>query len=454
MADTIGDRLKKILVAEDNRTQAEYLRFILKKADFTVLMASNGREALEITTTERPDLVLTDIVMPEMDGYELCRKIKNNPALTDIPVILVTHLYDPVDVIRGLESGADNFIIKPYDPERINSLITDTIDSIHDYQPTCTTPVKVKFSNGTYLITADRRQILNILLSTYEIAVKNYSELQEVHDKLNFLNEKLQRTVLELQQANTDLTQENTERKRVESALATANNKLQLMASITRHDLLNQLHSLHGFLDLAVSDHKEDPANAWIYVEKALAVARQTIDTVKFTDEYQNIGIKTPIWQNIRMIVMNSLRHTSLHDIPLENLFPDDIEIYADPLIEKVFSNLIDNSVRYGGNNTVIRFRAEERDGNYVLICEDDGVGIADVEKEKIFSYQYGKNTGLGLFLAREILSITGISIHETGVSGEGARFEILCPSGIIRISGRIAGDKSPGDLSPSLSSG
>jgi len=426
--------LKRILVVEDNRTQAEYLRFILKKSDYQVLMASNGSEALKVMKNDRPDLILTDIVMPEMDGYELCKRIKNDKEFADIPVILVTHLYDPVDVIRGLEAGADNFIIKPYDPECINSRIMSTFQTrFMQNQHASAPPILVNFANGSHIITADRRQILNILLSTYEIAVKNYSELQGAHDQLNILNDRQHQTVEELQQSNDNLVKENIERQRVEAALAMANNKLQLMASITRHDLLNQLNSLQGYLDLALNDQTADPENAWAFVEKAIKIVDQTVDTVKFTDEYQNIGINNPIWQDIRVLVQNSIRHTSLHDIRLENLIPEMNEVYADPLIEKVFSNLIENSVKYGQKNTVIRFRLEENAGSYTIICEDDGIGVPVDEKEKIFTYQYGKNTGLGLFLSREILAITGITIRETGIEHEGARFEIVCPVGIIR---------------------
>jgi K+-sensing histidine kinase KdpD len=113
------------------------------------------------------------------------------------------------------------------------------------------------------------------------------------------------------------------------------------------------------------------------------------------------------------------------------------IEIYADPLIEKVFPNLIDNAVRYGISLTRISFSCKKLDGSGVIICEDDGVGILPEEKEKIFSYKYGKNTGLGLFLSREILAITGISIRENGTPGTGARFEIICPEGTVRAIGQ-----------------
>ena len=151
------------------------------------------------------------------------------------------------------------------------------------------------------------------------------------------------------------------------------------------------------------------------------------------------------------MLVQNSIRHTSLHHIHLQNLFPENIEVYADPLIEKVFSNLIENSVKYGKKSSFIRFRLDKSTDTYSIICEDDGVGVPEDEKGKIFSFQYGKNTGLGLFLSREILSITGISIYETGIELEGARFVIVCPKGIIRTVQELKGrDTTEYSYSPS----
>ena len=112
---------------------------------------------------------------------------------------------------------------------------------------------------------------------------------------------------------------------------------------------------------------------------------------------------------------------------------PPGTEVFADPLVVKVFYNLMDNAVRYGGQITTIRFSEEEHDGYHAVVCEDDGVGIPVEEKEKIFERGFGKNTGLGLFLSREILAITGITIRETGEPGRGARFEIVVPKGMYR---------------------
>jgi signal transduction histidine kinase len=107
--------------------------------------------------------------------------------------------------------------------------------------------------------------------------------------------------------------------------------------------------------------------------------------------------------------------------------------VFADPLIVKIFYNLMDNAVRHGGKITTIRFSVERRGDDKIIVCKDDGNGVLADEKERIFNRGFGKNTGLGLALAREILDITGITIHETGEPGKGARFEIVVPNRVSR---------------------
>jgi len=111
-----------------------------------------------------------------------------------------------------------------------------------------------------------------------------------------------------------------------------------------------------------------------------------------------------------------------------------EVSIYADPMIEKVFSNLMDNTIRHAEGATGVRVRCSKSGSGLMITWEDDGPGVPDDQKERIFERGFGRNTGLGLFLAREILGITGIAIAETGVYGEGARFEMLVPEGGYRI--------------------
>lgn len=440
MSGTVPKNPMKLLVVEDSRTQAEYLRHILENEGYRVVLAANGIEALEQIRIDRPSLVLSDIIMPEMDGYELCRRIRSDAATAAMPVILVTQLFDPVDVIKGLEAGADNFIIKPFEPQHVYSRIHSVLQTLERPDPDGRSGagIEVSFANSHHTITAGRLQILTILLSTYDLAVKKNTELQETHERLNAVNEELQVTVEKLKQANDDLFAENAERRKVEDALEKANKKLQLMASITRHDLLNQLMALHEYIELALLTRSDDAEKAWNHIRTADGVVNQTINTVRFTGDYQKVGIKSAVWQNIHSLVNNSLKHTLLGTVKLENSIPADIELHADPLIEKVFSNLVENAVRYGGKSlTSIRFSYGCNNESCTIICEDDGAGIALDEKEKIFAYGFGKNTGLGLFLSREILNITGITIKETGEPGRGARFEITCPQATIRSSGK-----------------
>ena len=116
------------------------------------------------------------------------------------------------------------------------------------------------------------------------------------------------------------------------------------------------------------------------------------------------------------------------------------LEIFADPLIEKVFYNLIENSLRHGEHVTTIWFSSSETDAGLVISYRDDGVGITGEDKKKLFQRGFGKHTGLGLFLSREILSITGITIRETGEPGKGVCFEILVPKGTYRDTGTPGG--------------
>ena len=426
----------KILVVEDSRTQAEYLRHILENEGYRVVLAVNGIEALEQIKIDRPALVLSDIIMPEMDGYELCRRIRSNASIATIPVILVTQLFDPVDVIKGLEAGADNFIIKPFEPQHVYSRIQSVLQMLArpDKDDCSSTGIEVSFANSNHTITASRLQVLTILLSTYDLAVKKNTELSETHERLNAVNEELQVTVEKLKLANDDLFKENAERKKIEDALEKANKKLQLMASITRHDLLNQLTALHEYIELALMTKTAEPEKAWNHITTAEGIVNQTISTVRFTGDYQKVGIKSAVWQNVHTLIDHSLKHISLGSVKLDNSIPAEIELYADPLIEKVFSNLIENAMRYGGKSmTKIRFSYSCNNNPYTIICEDDGNGVATDEKEKIFMYGFGKNTGLGLFLSREILNITGITIKETGEPHKGARFEITCSQATIR---------------------
>jgi len=228
------------------------------------------------------------------------------------------------------------------------------------------------------------------------------------------------------------ISRDITERKRAEEALTAANRNLNLLSSITRHDITNQLTVLRGFLKILKKKQPDPSLNE--YFQKIAGAAERISAMLKFTKEYDKIGVNAPIWQDTRTLVDIAAKQAPLGKVLVKNELPAGAEVYADPLVVKVFYNLMDNAVRYGGKITTIRFFAEEREGGHIIICEDDGDGVLAQEKEKIFERGFGKNTGLGLTLSKEILSITGITIRETGEPGRGARFEMVVPKGAYRL--------------------
>ena len=219
--DIKGRNHIEILVVEDSPTQAEQLKFILEKRGFKVSVVSHGKAALAFLQTHKPDIVITDIIMPEMDGYELCRQIGLDPSFADIPVILVTALSNPTNVLRGIEVGANNFITKPYDEGHLVSRIEYLIATkgLRGKSPAAS-GINVVLSGQTYHITADRPQILDLLLSTYENADRQNRELVSAQKELTELNERLEETILERDA-------EITERKKIEVELQRARDELE-----------------------------------------------------------------------------------------------------------------------------------------------------------------------------------------------------------------------------------
>jgi signal transduction histidine kinase len=200
------------------------------------------------------------------------------------------------------------------------------------------------------------------------------------------------------------------------------------MNSITRHDILNQLTSVFGYLGFSLASCTDPVMRE--YLKKALSAAETIQSQILFTRDYQDIGSAAPQWQNMEQVFTKTAGTLNLDGIAVETSLKD-LWVCADPLIEKVFFNLLENSLRHGGKISKVRVFSRETDDGLVIIYEDNGVGVPSGAKEKIFRREYFQNTGLGLYLSREILAITNMVITETGTEGNGVRFEISVPKGM-----------------------
>lgn len=225
-----------------------------------------------------------------------------------------------------------------------------------------------------------------------------------------------------------------TDRVKAEHAINLANRKLNILSSVTRHDILNQLTVLHGYLALTEDVTEEAGVGEMTgpYLRQVERAARTIRLQIEFTRDYQDIGIHAPEWHCISIILAYATSKLDPGEVQVQNTVSG-LEIYTDPLITGVFYNLLDNALRHAGRLTRITVSCREVPEGLVISVSDDGDGILPKHKEQIFERGYGKNTGYGLFIIRDILDITGITIQETGTFGEGAQFELLVPGGAFR---------------------
>ncbi|HIH04047.1 MAG TPA: PAS domain-containing protein [Methanoregulaceae archaeon] len=225
-----------------------------------------------------------------------------------------------------------------------------------------------------------------------------------------------------------DIALDITDHRLAEESLIRVYQKMGLMTSIVRHDILNQLTILRGYL-MIVRDMSAVPE-----MQEALgtvdAAAEKIQCQILFTREYQMIGSSSPCWQVLPAVVRKADASLKPHRLAVA-VEVDEIECYADPLLERIFYNMVENTLRHAPDAPLRSGSAPaSRQGRSKSCTRTTAPGMPGASKETIFLQGYGQNTGLGLFLVREILSITGISLAEEGAEGKGARFVIRVPHG------------------------
>jgi signal transduction histidine kinase len=223
------------------------------------------------------------------------------------------------------------------------------------------------------------------------------------------------------------------EMEKLRARIAFLEKKLNLVGSVTRHDVLNQLTAIVGYnelLGMMIQDEKQKS-----FLERETQAVDKIRRQFQFAKDYQNIASEPPRWQNLNNTFHRVREHVDLREITI-TAETGDIAVLADSLLEKVFIHLFENTIRHGITATGIRISLQP-DGEWLqVLVEDNGAGIPAGDKERIFERGYGKGTGWGLFLVREILAITGATVIENGEPGTGARFLIRFAPGTFRSGG------------------
>ncbi len=465
-----------ILIVEDEALIAANLFQILSSLGYTVQkQVETGEDAILAVKTQKPDLVLMDIeLIGAMNGIEVAEKIR---SIADIPIVYLTAYTDDLRLKQAQLTEPYGYIVKPANNRELHATIGMALyKHALDLQLRASeeryraiyekSPIAIELYDITGALVhvnpaclklfgiGDIQAIHNIsLFADPNINNEDEEKLlkgETVHYEGPFDFEKgkilslyptsregtiwLDVLITPLGESVDSITgflvqiQDITGRRQAEESLSQANKKLSLLSGITRHDINNKLTVMKGCLTLLKNEQPSLVINE--YFLKVITAAQRISAIILFTKQYEEIGVKAPTWQDCRKLVDTAAKQVQIGQVMVKNDFPAGAEVFADPLIVRVCYNLIDNAVRYGGKITTILFTVENRDGYEVIVCEDDGDGIVEDEKEIIFERGFGKNTGLGLFLIREILAITGMTIQETGEPGKGARFEITVPNG------------------------
>jgi len=450
----------EILIAEDSPTQAEQLKYILEEHDFRVVLAGNGREALDIMRANKPTMVITDVTMPEMDGYEFCRRIRLDKRLADVPVILLTALSDPEDVFKGLECGADNFITKPYEAENLLARIHYLLANLHLRRTEqMQISMEVFLAGQKHVITSDRAQILNLLLSTYEAAVQKNRELTRAHDDLARLNEQLEEKVVE---RTASLAAEVVERKQAEGQVRKLNDELELRVVQRTEQLTVANQELEAF-SYSVSHDLRAPmrhvlAYAGMLGEKAGSLLDETnqrylktiTDSVtrmsELIDDLLEFSRMGRAEMQMTVISLDEVVKKSLQDLENEakgrniawKINPLG-KVQGDPsMLRQVLVNLIGNALKF----TRTRERAEIEIGSIpgkedelIISIRDNGVGFNMDYAKKLFGVfqrlhrqEEFEGTGIGLANVQRIIHRHGGRAWAESVVDGGATFYFSLP--------------------------
>jgi len=418
----------EILVVEDSPTQALKLKYILEKQEYAVRLAVNGREGLEAIEQRRPTMVISDVLMPEMDGYEFCSTIKNDDDLKDIPVILLTTLSDPQDIIRGLESGADNFLNKPYSEEALMSRIKYILINMDVRSRTRTgMGIEIYFANKKHYLTSERIQIIDLLLSTYENAVEKNRELEQTNKKLRNVQEELEKNNDQLRLLNE---QKNT------------------LLGMAAHDLRNPLYLIDGYSDFLLKDNSENLSEE----QRTIISAVQSSSTYMVTMINDLLDVQKIETGNLEMNFQKGNFHTLVDTILERQAFavkkkgvditvnrPEHIpDFHFDAArIEQVVSNLIDNAVKFSFKGSVIEIQYQYDEKELVFSVRDHGPGIPENELNRLFKpfsttsvkpTGNERSTGLGLAIARSIIEKHTGRIWVESELGKGSTFSFSLP--------------------------
>jgi signal transduction histidine kinase len=450
-----------ILIVEDSQTQAEKLCYLIEQKGYQTRIAKNGKLALAEIDKSKPCLILSDIVMPEMNGYQLCQTVKSNPAWNDIAIILLTSLNDAKDVISGLKCGADNFIRKPYDENYLLARI-EYLFATREMRKTKSIEVGIAISldGQQHFINAERQQILDLLISTYEQAILVNNELKIREQRIVDLNAKLAQRAIELEEINRELDRKNIE-------LEAANKAKSLFFASMSHELRTPLSAIIGYAELLRYNMAGNLAEDQIgFVrsifdsgEHLLSLVNDILDLSKIESGKMELSlVPTNVDSTLKNIlfILKERAHSKNILVSLDCLLEKDMHL-DDRKFKQIIFNLLSNAIKFTpergridvsaklinqsgflSNNVINAVLSHPLFEQYLeLKITDTGIGINESDLNLLFNpfVQLGSDTsrhqagtGLGLVITKQLAELHGGQVTLTSSIGRGSTFTVCLP--------------------------
>lgn len=418
------NRTFNILVVEDSSTQAELLRFSLARQGYLVEVVPNGLAALEAAQRAKPSLVVTDVVMPGMDGYQLCRAIKADQNLRNVPVMIVTSLRQADDIVTALECGADNFIRKPYDMAsllaRIDYLLANRVMRSHS---NLQFGVEISLGGKRHLITADREQILDLLFSSYEEAVQANEELRQRQSEVQSLNLKLAARAVELEDAN---------------------NQLRSFSHTVSHDLRSPLATINGFsaiLERSYLSGMEEKGKRYLLgIKQEATRMTQIVEDILYLSNIDRSRVerRKVDLSLLAMETIATLRETDPQRRVEFECASEALALCDERLIRVAIVNLLSNAWKFTGKRAQasISFTASKIKGETVFCVRDNGAGFDMANSKRLFMpfERLHRNDefpgfGVGLATVQRIVGLHKGRIWAESAPEQGAAFYFVLGS-------------------------
>ena len=449
--------MMRILVVEDSPTQAQQLQLILEAEQFAVDLAANAEIALQLFADHAFDMIISDIMMPGLSGYELCDRIKKDERGHNVPVVLLSTLTDPMDIIRGLECGADNFITKPYEPEQLLDRIRTVFRNRRARtQGKLAFGVEVVFLGRKFIVNSEKEQILDLLIATFEDIVRTNRGLQESKAELVAAKAEIETYALELERRVEERTKQLVEQQQ---QLAQAQ-KMEAVGQLTggiAHDFNNILTVITGTIEIlanAVANEPELAAIATMVGEAAQRGAELTQRLLAFARK-QPLHPRATDTNELVISTARLLRPTLGEQIEIESMLEEDAwPALVDPgQLTTAIVNLAVNAraaMPNGGKLTLetrnvhldeayAEANREVTPGAYAMVAvSDNGTGIPAAIRDKVFdpfftTKEVGKGTGLGLSMVYGFVKQSGGHIKIYCEDGQGTCIKIYLPRAVGR---------------------